>query len=172
MLRSGWSRRTDDASFLNANANGPHTPGPSPDAVTFLVKERDVIGFGTECVGTDAGQAFRFDPPFPCHTFMHGANKFGLASLANLDKLPPKGAILITAAAEDRRRHRQPAARARAGPAEALMAERSLRQGSPDNSASARGRNSAARASWPSPRRCCSPASPMSPAIRARRSRT
>ena len=97
LLRSGWSRRTDAASFLNADDNGAHSPGPSPEAVTFLVKERDVIGFGTECVGTDAGQAFRFEPPFPCHTFMHGANKFGLASLANLDKLPPKGAILITA---------------------------------------------------------------------------
>ncbi len=97
LLRSGWSRRTDAAGFLNADDNGAHSPGPSPEAVTFLVKERDVIGFGTECVGTDAGQAFRFEPPFPCHTFMHGANKFGLASLTNLDKLPPKGAILITA---------------------------------------------------------------------------
>jgi kynurenine formamidase len=47
-------------------------------------------------VGTDAGQAFLFDPPFPCHVMMHGNNKFGLASLANLDQLPPKGAILIT----------------------------------------------------------------------------
>ena len=27
---------------------------------------------------------------------MHGNNKFGLASLMNLDKLPPKGAVLIT----------------------------------------------------------------------------
>jgi kynurenine formamidase len=27
---------------------------------------------------------------------MHGANRFGLASLANLDQLPAKGAILIT----------------------------------------------------------------------------
>lgn len=97
LLRSGWSRRNDTASFLNAGANGPHAPGPSPAAVTFLVKERDVIGFGTETVGTDAGQAFRFDPPFPCHAGMHGANKFGLASLTNLDKLPPKGAVLITA---------------------------------------------------------------------------
>ena len=97
LLRSGWSRRTDAGSFLNADDNGAHSPGPSPEAVTFLVKERDVIGFGTECVGTDAGQAFRFKPPFPCHTFMHGANKFGLASLTNLEKLPPKGAILITA---------------------------------------------------------------------------
>jgi kynurenine formamidase len=97
LLRSGWSRRTDPAAFLNADANGAHSPGPSPEAVTFLVRQRDVIGFGTECVGTDAGQAFRFDPPFPCHAGMHGANKFGLASLTNLDKLPPKGAILITA---------------------------------------------------------------------------
>ena len=97
LLRSGWSGRTDAQSFLNADAGGAHSPGPSPEAVRFLVKERDVIGFGTETVGTDAGQAFRFDPPFPCHAGMHGANKFGLASLANLDKLPPKGAILITA---------------------------------------------------------------------------
>jgi kynurenine formamidase len=28
---------------------------------------------------------------------MHGAGKFGLASLCNLDQLPPTGAILITA---------------------------------------------------------------------------
>ncbi|MGA3400841.1 MAG: cyclase family protein [Acetobacteraceae bacterium] len=98
LLRSGWSRRsTDAAAFLNADDNGAHSPGPSPEAVTFLVKERDVLGFGTETVGTDAGQAFRFEPPFPCHAGMHGANKFGLASLTNLDKLPPKGAILITA---------------------------------------------------------------------------
>jgi kynurenine formamidase len=97
LLRSGWSRRTDAATFLNADDNGAHSPGPSPEAVAFLVRDRDVIGFGTECVGTDAGQAFRFDPPFPCHAGMHGANKFGLASLTNLEKLPPKGAILITA---------------------------------------------------------------------------
>jgi kynurenine formamidase len=97
LLQSGWSKRSDPARFLNANESGPHTPGPSPEAVTFLVEKRDVIGFGTECVGTDAGQAFLFDPAFPCHAGMHGANKFGLASLNNLDRLPPKGAILITA---------------------------------------------------------------------------
>jgi len=94
LLRSGWSRRTGDA-FLNADASGPHSPGPDPDCVRFLVQERDVTGFGTECVGTDAGAAGGFDPPFPCHTMMHGANKFGLASLANLDQLPPTGAVLI-----------------------------------------------------------------------------
>ena len=97
LLMSGWSHRTDAAHFLNADANGPHSPGPSVEAVKFLVEQRDVVGFGTECVGTDAGQAFRFDPAFPCHTLMHGANRFGLASLVNLDRLPPTGALLITA---------------------------------------------------------------------------
>jgi kynurenine formamidase len=28
---------------------------------------------------------------------MHGANKLGLASLTNLDRLPPTGAVLVTA---------------------------------------------------------------------------
>lgn len=97
LMRSGWSRRADAARFLNADDNGAHSPGLSPEAVTLLVRERDVVGFGTECVDTDAGQAWRFAPPFPCHAGMHGANKFGLAGLVHLDRLPPKGAILITA---------------------------------------------------------------------------
>jgi len=36
-------------------------------------------------------------PPFPAHNLMHAANKYGLASLCNLDKLPAKGAVLIAA---------------------------------------------------------------------------
>ena len=72
-------------------------PGPNADAVRFLVEERDVNGWGVEAVGTDAGQAFSFEPAFPAHALMHGANKLGLASLCNLDRLPPTGAMLIAA---------------------------------------------------------------------------
>jgi kynurenine formamidase len=96
LMRTDWSKRTDAAAFLNMKEDGSHVPGPHPDLVPFLAKERNVIGWGSEGVGTDAGQAFRFEPPFPCHSIMHGSNKFGLASLMNLDKLPPTGAILIT----------------------------------------------------------------------------
>jgi kynurenine formamidase len=96
LMRSDWSKRTGATAFLNADAEGMHVPGPDAALVSFLVNERKVVGFGTECVGTDAGQAFRFNPPFPCHVIMHGGNKFGLASLTNLDQLPAKGAILIT----------------------------------------------------------------------------
>ena len=97
LMRTDWSKRTDPAKFLNAKEDGPHVPGPSAAAVKFLVTERDVNGFGVEAVGTDAGQAFAFEPAFPAHHLMHGNNKFGLASLTNLDLLPATGAILITA---------------------------------------------------------------------------
>ncbi|HEX4748696.1 MAG TPA: cyclase family protein [Bryobacteraceae bacterium] len=96
LMRTDWSKRTDATAFLNMGEDGSHVPGPHPELIPFLAKERDIAGWGSEGVGTDAGQAFRFDPPFPCHSIMHGSNKFGLASLANLDQLPPTGSILIT----------------------------------------------------------------------------
>jgi kynurenine formamidase len=97
LLRTGWSRRTDPAAFLNVGPDGPHSPGFHPSASELLARDRDVLGVGVETVGTDAGQAGRFDPPFPNHATMHGAGKFGLASLRNLDQLPPTGAIVIAA---------------------------------------------------------------------------
>jgi kynurenine formamidase len=97
LLRTGWSRRTDPREFLNVGDDGPHSPGFHKDATIFLAQERDVLGVGVETVGTDAGQAGGFDPPFPNHTLMHAAGKFGLASLRNLDQLPPTGAVVIAA---------------------------------------------------------------------------
>jgi kynurenine formamidase len=56
-----------------------------------------VIGFGTEAIGTDAGQAFHLRPPYPCHSMMHGAGRYGLQCLTNLDLLPAQGALIIAA---------------------------------------------------------------------------
>jgi len=95
LLRTGWSRRTDPRAFLNVAADGPHSPGFHADASRLLAHDRDVLGVGVETIGTDAGQAGTFDPPFPNHTIMHGAGKFGLASLCNLDQLPPTGSTLV-----------------------------------------------------------------------------
>jgi kynurenine formamidase len=97
LLRTDWSRRMGREAFLNAKEDGPHSPGWTADCLRFLAQERDVLGVGVETVGTDAGQAGGFDPPFPAHNIMHGAGKFGLASLCNLDQLPPTGAVVIAA---------------------------------------------------------------------------
>lgn len=96
LMRTDWSKRTDTESFLNIKADGAHNPGPSGECIRFLI-ERDVLGFGAETVGTDAGQSHLFDPQMPCHHLMHGAGKFGMASLCNLDQLPATGAMIITA---------------------------------------------------------------------------
>lgn len=95
LVRTDWSKHATAKEFLNIGAYGPHTPGFHPQCVPFLARERNILGVGVETVGTDAGQAAGFEPMFPCHTIMHGSNKFGLASLTNLDQLPPSGAVVI-----------------------------------------------------------------------------
>ncbi|MRX51843.1 cyclase family protein [Paracoccus sp. S-4012] len=97
VMRTDWDRfANDEAAFLNADSTGPHTPGPTAEVIEYLVG-KGIVGWGTQCIGTDAGQAGAMHPPFPAHNLLHKANRFGLASLANLDRLPAKGAILIAA---------------------------------------------------------------------------
>ncbi len=94
LMRTDWSTRRG-AAYLNMQEDGPHSPGPTPEAIRFLIDQRNIRGFGTETVGTDAGQGAHYTPPYPAHFYLHGAGKYGLQCLCNLDQLPPTGAILI-----------------------------------------------------------------------------
>jgi kynurenine formamidase len=97
LYRTGWSSRGDDrAAFANADAGGPHTPGVTPAAAKYLAGT-DLLGFGVETVGTDAGQAAGLEPAFPCHQALLGAGKCGLTQLRNLSRLPVTGALVIAA---------------------------------------------------------------------------
>jgi kynurenine formamidase len=96
LYRTGWdSRSHDQGAFLNADESGPHTPGMSVECARWVATEAPVIGVGVETVGTDAGAAHSFDPPFPCHSFLLGAGKYGLTQLQNLARLPAQGAAVI-----------------------------------------------------------------------------
>jgi len=96
LYRTGWdSRSHSQDEFLNANETGPHTPGVSVECARWLAEESAVMGFGVETVGTDAGAAHSFDPPFPCHAMLLGAGKYGLTQLQNLSRLPDHGAVVI-----------------------------------------------------------------------------
>ena len=98
LFRTGWSRHGDDpAAFANAGESGPRTPGLTPAAARYLAEETAILGLGVETVGTDAGAAFGFDPPFPCHSYLLGAGKYGLTQLRNLDRLPATGAVVVAA---------------------------------------------------------------------------
>jgi len=94
LLRTGWDARAHDQDeFLN----GGRTPGPDVEAARYLAEEAQIVGVGVETVGTDAGAAHSFDPPFPVHNFLLGAGKYGLTQLANLAQLPPTGALIVVA---------------------------------------------------------------------------
>jgi kynurenine formamidase len=93
-LRTGWDARAqDEEAFLN----GGRTPGPDAECARWLAEEAPIVGFGVETVGTDAGAAHGFDPPFPAHHYLLGAGKYGLTQLANLAELPPTGAVVVVA---------------------------------------------------------------------------
>ncbi len=95
LMRTDWSKRPREH-YVNLREDGAHTPGPDAAAIRLLI-EREVLGFGTETIGTDAGQAHHFEPPLPAHTLMHGSGRYGLQCLTNLDRLPPKGAVIVAA---------------------------------------------------------------------------
>jgi kynurenine formamidase len=98
LYRTGWDVRSGSQhEFLNVDDRGPHTPGLSPECARWVAEESGVIGLGVETVGTDAGAAHAFSPPFPCHSALLGANKYGLTQLQNLAALPPQGAVVVAA---------------------------------------------------------------------------
>ena len=57
LMRTDWSKRTDPEAYQNFDETGQHTPGPIARRCASWSNERDVLGFGTETIGTDAGQA-------------------------------------------------------------------------------------------------------------------
>ncbi len=97
-FRTGWGvRAQDEAAFLNAGEHGPVTPGPDVSGARWLADHPNVVGFGVETVGIDAGAAGGFDPAFPVHNFLLGAGRYGVTQLANLEALPVTGALLVVA---------------------------------------------------------------------------
>jgi len=98
LFRTDWSKRAENpAAFVNMGEDGAHTPGPTQETVEWLIRERKVHGFGVETINTDAGQAYSWPLPYPCHTLMHGANRYGMQCLTNLDQLPPQGTVIVAA---------------------------------------------------------------------------
>ena len=96
LMRTDWSKRTDPVAFQNLDEIRQHTPGPDPDCVRFLVKERDVLASAPRRSVPMPARRPHFTPPYPCHYYMHGAGN-GLQCLCNLDVLPPTGALVVAA---------------------------------------------------------------------------
>lgn len=95
LCRSGWSSRSTQEEMINNTETGPTSPGMSAECAQWIAEDSPLQGIGVETVGTDAGAAHSFDPPFPCHSYFLGNGKYGLAQLQNLDQLPATGAVVL-----------------------------------------------------------------------------
>ncbi|HEY6393898.1 MAG TPA: cyclase family protein [Candidatus Binataceae bacterium] len=95
VARSGWSRFwPDKKTYMGTDKPGDVAglsfPGYSPEAVDFLLKNRNVAAIAIDTASIDRGQS----KDFPVHRIWLGANKPAFENLADAGKLPPKGATL------------------------------------------------------------------------------
>jgi kynurenine formamidase len=96
LMFTGWGQSwPDKVRYLGSQTPSDpktlHFPGFSKEAAEFLVKERRVDGIGLDTPSIDYGPS----QDFVVHQVINGANRYGLENIANLGKLPPKGAIVV-----------------------------------------------------------------------------
>lgn len=91
-MNSGWAARSGSvAAYRNVGADGrQHFPGFSKAAVEWLLEERDIAGIGVDTLSLDPGRSQTFD----AHVTLLRANRYGIENLANLHRVPPRGATV------------------------------------------------------------------------------
>ena len=95
LIRTGFGRFYPElkrylGSDVRGKAEGLSFPGISQDAARALV-ERKVDAVGLDTASLDHGPS----KDFRAHRVLLGANIPGLENVANLDRLPPKGATIV-----------------------------------------------------------------------------
>jgi kynurenine formamidase len=96
LLHTGWGARYPDrlryfGDDTPGDASRLHFPSYGEDAALLLVRERGVAALGVDAASIDYGQS----TDFRVHRVAAEANVPGLENLANLDQLPPRGALVI-----------------------------------------------------------------------------
>lgn len=95
LFRTGWERFWGNkkeymGTDKPGDVEGLHFPGISPEAAQLLV-QRKIKAVGLDTASLDYGQS----KTFRTHQIFLGANILGFENLANLKKLPVKGAYIV-----------------------------------------------------------------------------
>jgi kynurenine formamidase len=91
-MNSGWDANVTTAKFRNADDKGVmHFPGFGLDAVKWLLEMRNVKGIMVDTLSLDNGPSSKFD----VHYTWLPAGRWGMENVANLSKLPARGATVI-----------------------------------------------------------------------------
>jgi len=97
-MRTDWSKRwPSPQAMLNKDAHGTaHYPGWSMEVLKYLFESRNVTAIGHETTDTDPGSATSRND-YSLETYVLGRDRYQIELLANLDKVPEAGAIVIVA---------------------------------------------------------------------------
>lgn len=95
MARTGWDARwVSPKTYRNTDSKGVmHFPGYSEDAAKFLVEARNVMGLGIDTPGIDSGSSRKLS--VEQYTLSHSV--YPLENVANLDRTPANGAVVVVA---------------------------------------------------------------------------
>ncbi|HEX4243672.1 MAG TPA: cyclase family protein [Steroidobacteraceae bacterium] len=95
-MRTDWSKRwPNDAAMQNRDKAGvAHYPGWSKDVLKLLYEERKITASGHETTDTDPGTATTHDD-YSLESYLLGLNHYQIEMLANLDKVPEAGGIVL-----------------------------------------------------------------------------
>jgi kynurenine formamidase len=94
-MHAGWGRHVASPRFAGRDSGGVlHFPGFHPDAAAMLMKERNVIGIAVDTLSLDHGPS----KDFKTHYAWLPSGRWGLEAVANLDRLPARGATLVVGA--------------------------------------------------------------------------
>ena len=90
-MDSGWAAKVNDPLAFKGGVSFPdyHFPGFSLEAAMWLAEERDVTAIGVDTISLDPGDSLTF----PVHVNFLASDRYGLENLANLDRIPPRGAL-------------------------------------------------------------------------------
>jgi kynurenine formamidase len=93
LIRSGWaSRWPSQARYVNQDTLGVmHFPGLSVEAAHYLVERVHPVAVGIDTFSIDAGPS----KDFRVHQVVMAAGLYVLENLANLERLPATGALII-----------------------------------------------------------------------------
>jgi len=95
-LYSGWGSHVDSDKFRNVGDDGKtmHFPGFHVEAVQALIEQPSIKAIAVDTLSLDFGAS----PDFIVHRTWLPTGRYGIEGLANLDKLPAKGATIVVGA--------------------------------------------------------------------------
>jgi len=90
LMYSGWGAKVSDPDAYRGTdgAGVLHFPGFSADACDWLIRRRRIRALGVDTLSIDPGNSTTFDT----HVTLNGAERYGIENLANLRRIPARGA--------------------------------------------------------------------------------